>query len=41
MYVLGAGRAVGKEGEGRAHGDSNMETRVTMCKRDGHWELAL
>ena len=32
---------LGKEGEGRMHGESNMKTYITMCKLDSQWEFAV
>ena len=31
----------GEEGEGGMHGESNMETYITVCKIDSQWEFAL
>ena len=28
-------------GEGEMYGDSNMETYITICKRDSQWEFAV
>ena len=28
-------------GEGETYGESNMETYITICKIDSHWELAV
>ena len=30
-----------KEGEGGISGESNMETYITICKRDSQWEFAV
>ena len=32
--------AGGEEGEGKMHGESNMETYNTICKIDSQWEFA-
>ena len=32
---------LGKEGEGRMHGESNMKTYITMCKLDSQWEFGV
>ena len=31
----------GEEGEGGMHGDSNMATRITICKIESQWEFAV
>ena len=31
----------GEEGEGGMNGESHMETYITMCKIDSHWEFAV
>ena len=28
-------------GEGEMYGESNMETYITICKRDSQWEFAV
>ena len=28
-------------GEGKMHGESNMETYITICKIDSQWEFAV
>ena len=28
-------------GEGEMYGDSNMQTYITICKRDSQWEFAV
>ena len=30
-----------EEGEGEMCGESNMETYITICKRDSQWEFAV
>ena len=30
-----------KGGEGEIYGESNMETYITICKIDRHWEFAV
>ena len=31
----------GEEGEGGMYGESNMETYITVCKIESHWEFSL
>ena len=31
----------GKEGDSGMYGESNMETYITICKIDSHWEFAV
>ena len=31
----------GEEGEGEIYGESNMETYITTCEIDSHWECAV
>ena len=35
------GRGVGEEGDGGMYGNSNMETFLTICKTDSHWQFAV
>ena len=30
-----------EEGEGGVHGESHMETYITICKIDSQWEFAV
>ena len=30
-----------KEGEGGTHGESNMETYITLCKVDSQWKFVV
>ena len=31
----------GEEGDSGMYGESNMETYITICKIDSHWEFAV